>query len=461
MANYNFSRDPVKVGKVSTKNRKIMTQIPCPGTKNKIKYLESIESRSMHGQLPLIWDRAENYNVYDEAGNCWIDFTSTIFVANIGHSNKSLINNLIKLFKNEPISTYAYVNNQRILYQKKLLKFSGNKFDKAYLVSTGSEATEAALKLMRMYGQKKKKKKLGIISFEGNWHGRTIGAQMMSGNEEQKKWIGFKDKDIHHLPFPYPWVTNDKDSVSFFENSIKNLLSKKKLDPSKDLCGCIVETFQGWGSIFYPKKYIQALEKFCKKNNIILAFDEMQSGFARTGKAFGYEHYNVKPDLICCGKGMGGGLPLAGVIGKKFLMDLPEVGNMSSTHSANPLVCKAGMTVLDEITKKRLVYTTAKKGKILEKKLKEIKNKYHNIISYTNCKGLIAAIIFKTKDGKPDSLIASQISEKCMQKGLLVVHTGRESIKIGPPLTITISALKEGIKVLDESIFEIQKQFYE
>ena len=222
-----------------------------PGYKNKIKYLESIESRSMHGQLPLIWDRAENYNVYDEAGNCWIDFTSTIFVANIGHSNKSLINNLIKLFKNEPISTYAYVNNQRILYQKKLLKFSGNKFDKAYLVSTGSEATEAALKLMRMYGQKKKKKKLGIISFEGNWHGRTIGAQMMSGNEEQKKWIGFKDEDIHHLPFPYPWVTNDKDSASFFHNSIKNLLSKRSLILKSLWLYC--RNFSGMGINFHQK----------------------------------------------------------------------------------------------------------------------------------------------------------------------------------------------------------------
>ena len=452
MKNYTFNINPVKVEKISTKNRKIHTSIPAPGTKQKLDYLQSIESRSMQGQLPILWDKASNFNVFDFKGNKWIDFTSTIFVANIGHSNKQLIKNIKKLFNKNPISTYAYANKQRIIYQKMLLDFAGNNFDKAYLVSTGSEATEAALKLMRMNGQKNKKKKLGILSFEGNWHGRTMGAQLMSGNKNQKKWVGFNDKNIHHLPFPYPWICNNKDAGKYFEKSINHLIKKNNINPKKDLCGCIVETFQGWGAVFYPKNYIKALEAFCKINNIVLAFDEMQSGFARTGKAFGYEHYGVKPDLLCCGKGMGGGFPLAGVIGKSYLLDLPEVGNMSSTHSANPLVCEAGITVLEEINKKNLINETARKGLILKEKLKCIKNKYPERVAYINCKGLVAAVIFKTVKNQPDSITASRIAEKCMQMGLLVVHTGRESIKIGPPLTITDNALIEGIETFDSAI---------
>ena len=335
-----------------------------------------------------------------------------------------------------------------------LLDFAGNNFDKTYLVSTGSEATEAALKLMRMNGQKNKKNKLGILSFEGNWHGRTMGAQLMSGNKNQKKWVGFSDKNIYHLPFPYPWICNNKEATKYFKKSINFLLKKNNINPKKDLCGCIVETFQGWGALFYPKNYIKALENFCKQNNIVLAFDEMQSGFARTGKAFGYEHYGVSPDLLCCGKGMGGGFPLAGVIGKSHLMDLPEVGNMSSTHSANPLVCEAGITVLEEIRKKKLIDESRRKGLILEKKLNHLKKKFSNRISCVNSKGLVAAIIFKTKNNKPDSLTASKVSEKCMQMGLLVVHTGRESIKIGPPLTITDDALLEGLDVLNSAIMQ-------
>jgi 4-aminobutyrate aminotransferase-like enzyme len=120
---------------------------------------------------------------------------------------------------------------------------------------------------------------------------------------------------------------------------------------------------------------VKYLANFCKKNNIILAFDEMQSGFSRTGKNFGFMHYGVKPDLICCGKGMGGGLPISGVLGKKKLMDLPGTGSMSSTHSANPLVCEAGNAVLDEIKIKNLNYEVYRKGKILSKVLIRIKKK--------------------------------------------------------------------------------------
>ena len=137
-----------------------------------------------------------------------------------------------------------------------------------------------------------------------------MGAQLMSGNKEQKKWVGFEDKNIHHLPFPYPWIVNEDKSEKFLRDSLNSLLKKKKLNLKNDICGVMIETFQGWGALYYPKKYMKLLEKICKKNRIILSFDEMQSGFARTGYKFGYEYYDVKPDLICCGKGMGGGICL-------------------------------------------------------------------------------------------------------------------------------------------------------
>ena len=155
---------------------------------------------------------------------------------------------------------------------------------------------------------------------------------------------------------------------------------------------------------------------------------------------------------------MGGGVPLSGVLGRAEIMDLPEIGNMSSTHSANPLVCSAGLAVLEEIEDKELVEKTHLKGKLLFELLGKLQNKYKNRISNILGKGLIAAILFKDPiNQKPDSIFASKISEKCMQKGLLVVHTGRESIKIGPPLVITEEALIEGINVIDESIEELDK----
>ncbi|MDB4158315.1 aminotransferase class III-fold pyridoxal phosphate-dependent enzyme [Gammaproteobacteria bacterium] len=452
---YQFSRNPKKVVPVSTKHRLIKTEIPCSGTKEVLDSLDKYESRSMHGQIPILWDSAKDFNIFDIKGNKFIDFTSAIFFSNVGHSNVRVTAAMQDMLNKPILGCYAYGNEVRSSYLKKLIEFCGPDFDKAFLLSAGTETTEAAFKLMRMSGQSKGKKRLGIISLENNWHGRTMGAQMMSGNAKQKEWIGYDDKDIHHLSFPYPWALHGQSGESFFLKNIDALI-KTGVDPKNDLCGMILETFQGWGAVFYPKDFVQAAEKFCRDNDIVLTFDEMQAGFARTGKAFGYQHYDVVPDLICCGKGMGNGYPLSGVIGRGDIMDLPEVGNMSSTHSANPMACAVGLAVIEEIESYNLIEESKRKGKILKDNLNQLKEKSNGRISHILGEGLISAILFKDPEtGEADGLIASKIAEKCYEKGVLVVHTGRESIKLGPPLTITDEALLEGLNVIVESFNEV------
>jgi len=406
----------------------------------------------MHGQIPILWDSAKDFNIFDIKGNKFIDFTSAIFFSNVGHSNARVTAAMQDMLNKPILGCYAYGNEVRSRYLKKLVEFCGPGFDKAFLLSAGTETTEAAFKLMRMSGQSKGKKRLGIISLENNWHGRTMGAQMMSGNAKQKEWVGYEDKDIHHLSFPYPWALHGESGESFFLKNVDALI-KTGIDPKNDLCGMILETFQGWGAVFYPKDFVQAAEKFCRDNDIVLTFDEMQAGFARTGKAFGFQHYDVIPDLICCGKGMGNGYPLSGVIGRGDIMDLPEIGNMSSTHSANPMACAVGIAVLEEIESHNLIEESKRKGDLMSGKLNQLKEKSNGRISYVLGEGLICAILFQDPNtGEPDGLTASKIAEECYEKGLLVVHTGRESIKLGPPLTISDEALLEGIEVLIESI---------
>ena len=455
MSGYQFNREQKDVLPVITNNRMIKTAIPCEGTKEVLESLDKYESRSMHGQLPIIWDSAFDFNVFDIKGNKFIDFTSSIFFSNLGHSNKRVTDSIKKMLNKPLLGCYAYGNEIRAKYLKKLVEFCGPGFEKAFLLSAGTEATDAAFKLMRLFGQSRNKKRLGIIAFENNWHGRTMGAQLMSGNTKQKEWVGFEDRDIHHLSFPYPWVNGHESGEAFFFNNI-NTLIKRGINPKNDLCGMILETFQGWGAIFYPKDFVKAAERFCKDNDIVLTFDEMQAGFARTGKAFGYEHYEVTPDLICCGKGMGNGYPISGVIGKQYLMDLPEIGNMSSTHSANPMACSVGLAVIEEIEELDLIRESHRKGKLLKDKLTQLKEESNGRISFVLGKGLISAILFKDPlTGNPDNLTPSIVSEQCYQKGLIVVHTGRESIKLGPPLTITDEALLEGLDVLKECIKNI------
>jgi 4-aminobutyrate aminotransferase-like enzyme len=422
-----------------------------------LEKLDKYESRSMHGQLPIVWHRAEGHSVFDQVGNKWIDFTSMIFVANVGHGNEAVIKKVKSVLDLPMLGCYAYPNEVRATYLEKLVKFAGPNFEKAFLLSAGTEATEAAFKLMKMHGKKIGKKKNVIIAISGNWHGRTLAAQMLSDNVSQKSWVTHEQSDVEHIKFPYPWEISEDQSEEFLLSNLE-LLSQKGISLRNDVTGFMLETFQGWGAVFYPKSFVKKLREICDENEILLTFDEMQAGFGRTGKNFGYEHYEVKADLICCGKGMGGGFPISGVIGKASIMDLPDIGNMSSTHSGNPVVCAAGIAVLEEIENLELVKASAEKGSILHELLNQIQSDFSNYISGIYGKGLIASVIFhKNINGINSSSIVSQIAELCMQKGLLVVHTGRESIKIGPPLTISLEALKEGVEVLKESIAETLK----
>lgn len=456
MAGHVFSRDPVPTAPVETAHRRIATAIPCPGTKDVLERLDRTESRSMHGQLPLVWDRAVDYNVFDAAGNKWIDFTSCIFVANVGHSNPH-VSAAIQGTLDKPLySCYAYGNEIRAKYLERLIAFAGKPFDKAFLLSAGTEATEAALKLMRMHAQKAGKRRRGIIAIQNNWHGRTLGAQMMSSNVAQKDWIGYQDDDIHHVPFPYPWAIDDNSGISLLRKGLADL-EAQGIDISQDIAGFMLETFQGWGAVFYPPAYVQAIKDICDEHGLLLTFDEMQAGFARTGKAFGFQHYDVQPDLICVGKGMGGGVPLSGVIGRGEIMDLPDIGNMSSTHSANPLVCAAGLAVIEEIESKNLISETERKGKLLFDRLRKLEARFSDRLGESLGKGLIASVLFyKPGTREADGAFASKVCELAMQRGLLMVHTGRESIKLGPPLTIPDDALLEGLDVLGQCIADVQ-----
>jgi 4-aminobutyrate aminotransferase / (S)-3-amino-2-methylpropionate transaminase / 5-aminovalerate transaminase len=452
MAGLGFSHHPSEVDKVSTKYRTIKTNLPVPESLPLLNKMYRLEAQAMHGQYPMIWDKANNFQVFDKWGNVWLDFTSTIFVANAGHSNKRVIKALQDLLKKPLLHTYTYASQERVNYLDYLISKTSSQFEKAFLLSAGTEATDAALKLMRLNGQKVGKRNGGIICFNGAYHGRTMGAQMMTGNEQAKEWIGYKDNNMHHLDFPYPWDINNPED--FFNSSIEKLIYEENLDPKKDLCGFMLETFQGWGGIFYPKNFVQELMKFAKQHNMLVSFDEMQAGFGRTGKLFGYEHYEVEPDILCCGKGASSGLPLSFVIGSKDIMDLPGVGSMSSTHSANPLVCVAGHQTLISMYEDNLIHNSEKLGVVLHQELNKLKYKYPNHIKHVMGKGLLAALIFQNQESERLSALCDLICEKAFQKGLLVVHTGRESIKLAPPLSISKDALLEGVAVLDECIRE-------
>jgi 4-aminobutyrate aminotransferase-like enzyme len=442
---------------IITKYRRIVTEIPHPDFKSVQDRLAAVESRSMHGQLPVFWDRAEGCSVFDPWGNQWIDFTSTIFVANVGHGNDKVVEAIASTARKPLLHAYNYATTERLAYLEALISATPTYLEKAFLVSAGTEAVEAAIKLMRLRAVELGKRRGIVIALEGNWHGRTMGAQQLSSNVDQRAWVGYDDPNVLRIPFPYSTFPGVLESPELFmRESLTRELSNYDANVKDDVAGFILETYQGWGAFFYPPGYVAEVERVCRESSAVLCFDEMQSGFGRTGKFFGYEHYGVEPDLVCCGKGASSSLPLAFVLGRAHLLDLPAVGSMSSTHSANPVTCAAGLANLRVIQEEGLVERSARMGAILHEKLKHLQQTSDVILSVEG-RGLVAALIFAGKGDRTGAEIATEIAFECMRKGLLVVHTGRESIKVAPPLTIPEDALHEGLEVLGHAVRSLEK----
>lgn len=451
---YRFKLFSEKVKKINTKYRKIKTRIP---HKNDIKVFKSImhkETSSIINQLPIVWDRAKNYNIYDRWGNKWIDLTSTIFVANTGHANKTSIKNIKKVISKGLLHSYCYPTKERSEFLNKLISITPNNLKQASLVTTGTEASERAIKIAKLYGLKFSPSKNVIVGGIGNYHGKTMGAMMSASTAKSKKWIGSLKQDMLQIPFPYPWILK-KEKLSgkkLFERDIKKVL--KKIKNPKKILAFIIESYQGWGAIFYPKDYIYEMNKWAKKYKALIIVDEIQSGFGRTGKLFAYQHYKIKPDLVICGKAISGNLPLSAVLGSKKLIEIDPT--LTSTHGGHPLSCAAASGNLDELVKKKLINRSNTLGKKLERWLNEWKKEFPERIPLILGKGLVWSV-FISKPNKSilDSELTDKIVEKAMKKGVYILRTGCGTIKLGPPLTINQNALKESIDVLKSTMKEL------
>lgn len=424
---------------IETKYRRISTPIPHPKDLELLEELRKVESSAVPKQLP-IWIRANDFNVYDDHNNMFLDFTSGIFVTNMGHEN----NRIAKAIMGEPVlHSYSFLTPTRVNFIKKLIEITPAFAEKACLFSAGTEAVEAAVKIMKGWGTSKDRDRYGILSFFDAMHGHSYLAERLGGKHQEGRMI--LDDGI----YVYPLLGRDVDDPVLDD---LNLLKNDIGDDFIYYSGIIIESYQGWSAHFYPKREIQDIVAFANQYNIPVCFDEIQGGFGRTGKMFAYEHYDVEPDLVCLGKGLTGSLPVSAVIGRAKYMDCLSEGELSSTHSGNPVGCAAGLASLEEFSKNdnQIVEKSRVNGVVLHDRLNELKDKYPDYIVEINGKGLLAAIITKTKEQ------SDRICELAKQRGLLLVHTRRESIKIGPPLTIPTDALLEGVEVIDEC-FEVLK----
>lgn len=452
---YKYSIYPKSVPYKNTDHVTIQTSIPCEEDSKTMESCLDTEPESMNNQLPSVWNKAIDYQIIDTAGNKWIDFTSCIFVANVGHANSDVVEAINRTVNKGLLNAYYYPTAERAEFTRNLLNASGQGFNKVLLLSTGSEANEAAVKMTMIFGSKKNSKKRKVLSFENSFHGKTMGSQMVGGKPKEKKWIAWQHPDIINIPFPYPWILDQqsKSGKQFFIDTINQLIETKQLESIEDIAGIIFEPYQGWCAVFLPNDYMQTMREFADKYNFLMISDEVQSGFGRTGKLFAYEHFGVDVDIVVCGKGISSSLPLSAVITREEIIG--DNGSFNSTHGGNPVAVSASNASLGYLLKHDLVNQSAQKGKLLETLLSEWQKQLPQYIDKIYCKGLLASVFIKSNTSESNEDFVDKLIEKAFYKGLVSVRTSSGTLKLGPPLTIPESALIEGIEILKESLSEL------
>lgn len=447
-----FSLVPQAVPHVETALRRIATSLPVPESLPLLESLHRCEPVAMRGQAPVLWDRAEGFQVSDPYGNKWIDWSSGVLITNAGHGRKEIADAIARQAHHGLLTSYCFPNEVRARLVEKMVSILPDPLKKIFLLTTGSEAVECAIKLCRTYGLKVGgRSKHVIISFDKAFHGRTLGAQQAGGIPALKEWITNLDRGFVQIPFPDGYRTTD---ISF--DAFERALRDQGVE-SQNVAGVMLETYQGGSAAFAPAAYMKALRQWCTGHKALLVCDEVQAGFGRTGTLFGFEHYGIVPDLACFGKGISSSLPLSAVAGRADVMDLHPVGSMTSTHSGNPVCCAAALASIELILGEDLSGNAARVGATLHRRLRDLARK-HPQIGRIEGKGLVAGLACVRPGSKePDGDLAFDIVRRAFHKGVLMfspVGFGGATVKISPPLVITEEAIVESVAALEEAFAE-------
>jgi 4-aminobutyrate aminotransferase/diaminobutyrate-pyruvate transaminase/4-aminobutyrate aminotransferase/(S)-3-amino-2-methylpropionate transaminase len=447
-----YSLEPRKVARVDTPYRRIVTDFPVPESVDIIKRLQAAEPVAMQGQPPVVWDRAEGFQVYDAWGNCWVDWSSGVLITNAGHCHPRVKAAIDAQVEHRLLTTYCFANEPRLRLVEKLIEVLPKPLKKVFLLTTGSETVECAIKLCRTHGIRAGgPSKNVIVSYHNAFHGRTLGSQQAGGIPSLKDWIVNLDPGFVQIPFPDGYRCPDT-SFEFFERC----LSEAGVRP-ENVAGVVLETYQGGDAAFAPVDYMQQLRTWCDRHKALLVCDEVQAGFGRTGKMWGFEHYGIVPDLTTFGKGISSSLPIAAVAGRPDIMDLHAPGSMTSTHSGNPVCCAAALASLEAILDEDLAGNAARVGGQLHTALQALASEYDEIGAVMG-KGMVAGVMMiDPATAEPDGQLAFDIVLRSVEKGLLMFSpVGRMggTVKVAPPLNLTPEACEDSLAAFREALEE-------
>lgn len=433
----------------------IRTELPGPKAREYLEWSQRFEPRSMSEQVPLVWARARGCIIEDVDGNRFLDFTSGVLVTNVGHCHPEYVA-AVKEQAERLYNCYDFVTPQRAALAKKLVELTPPHLTKAFILTTGSEAVEAAIKMARRFTGRYE-----VIAFHGAFHGRTYMAMSVGGKAGVKRGFGPLVPGILHAPFCYCYRCPFGKEVStcnlFCLDYLDYLL---ETESTGSVAAVITETYQGAaGSIVPPPGYMERLQEWCRRQGALLILDEVQSSFGRTGKMFAFQHWDIEPDLVCLGKGIGSGVPCAAVVGRGEIMDVLEPGSLSSTYGGNPLSCAAALKAIEILEKEGLVENAARVGEFMLRRFREMQERYE-ILGDVRGMGLALGLeIVRSKATKePAPELAKRLVRGCFERGLaLIAPIGfyGNVLRVAPPLVITEAQARWGVEVMEKVLQEL------
>ncbi|RWL23061.1 MULTISPECIES: 4-aminobutyrate--2-oxoglutarate transaminase [Mesorhizobium] len=409
-------------------------------------------SRGVGMTTQIYADRAENSEIWDVEGRRYIDFSSGIAVVNTGHRHPKVIEAV-----KAQLDRFTHTCHQVVPYEsyvrlaERLNGMLPGKFEKKTIfVTTGAEAVENAVKIARNATGRP-----AVIAFAGGFHGRTFMGMALTGKVvPYKVGFGAMPADVFHAPFPVALHgISVADSLAALDR-----LFKADVDPAR-VAAIIVEPVQGEGGFYEaPREFMTALRKICDQHGMLLIADEVQTGFARTGKMFAMDHHEVAPDITTMAKSLAGGFPLSAVTGRAEIMDAPNPGGLGGTYGGSPIGVAAAHAVLDVIEEENLCDRANTLGNRLKQRLQSTRDDTPEIVDIRG-PGFMNAVEFnEVKKGLPSAEIANAVRLKALDKGLILLTCGvyGNVIRFLAPITIQDGVMNEALDILESSIREVR-----
>ncbi|MEU9233526.1 aspartate aminotransferase family protein [Streptomyces subrutilus] len=409
-----------------------------------LETLRQYEPATMHTQYPVVWDRASGSRIFDRQGQSWLDWTSGILTANAGHARPEVVTAITEQAQQGLLHAYMFPTRVRARTVQALAELSG--FPQSVLYTTGAEAVEGALKISSRYamarrGARPRGGRSVIVTFEGSFHGRTLGAQLAGGLPAQRDWAPELDDVFVHVPYP---TRGEAWTPEVIETALREVGAHPE-----DVSCVMGEIYQGSTLRQIDPASARSLRDWCSRHGALLIFDEIQSGFGRTGALFAYEHVDVRPDLLLVAKGLSGSLPVSAVLvgDPSFTKDV-RPGELTSTHSGNPISLAAAEANLALYADGQLVAEAARRGRQLADGLADWVSLLPQRRQIVGTMGMIAGVACTHEDGSLAPESSKRLATECIERGLLVCvpsTMGGAMLKIMPPVTTSEDELAEAL----------------